>query len=178
MSPLDAKRSREAFPRPRRVAYDGEERAADARPMIKPTASQVDAARRLLARETDEGDGAEARADAARRAYEKIVGHLGTLVGEAAARALFARSVKLTAPEFPALAKIPLALECAEALGDQLTACLRGQTPDAVTETVVALCATLLALLGTLIGERLTAKVLRDSWAAFPVSSPSKETTR
>ncbi len=145
--------------------------------MKAPTTAQLNAARRLLAREAQEAESAEERATAARRVCETIVAHLSTLVGPSAARALFARSVKLSAPDFPCLGKVDLAVERAPNLPEQLEACLRGENPDAVTEASLALYATLLALLGTLIGERLTSEVLRDSWPVFRVSSAPKEET-
>jgi hypothetical protein len=143
--------------------------------MKKATHIQVDAARRLLAREAPADESTEEQAAAAGRAYEKVVAHLGTLLGPVAARALFARSVKLSAPEYPCLGRIDLSDERPDRMREQLVRCLEGEPPEVVAETAVALFATLLALLGRLIGDPLTAQLLRDSWRAFRAARDVKE---
>ncbi len=143
--------------------------------MKKPTPSQMDAARRLLAHEAQGVESAEERAAVGRRVYEKTVSHLATILGSTGARLLFTRSVKLTAHEFPCLRAVNLGVDGDVALGEQIEVCLRVETPDAVTETMVSLYATLLAVLETLIGEELTTTVLRDPWPAFRASNPKKD---
>ena len=138
--------------------------------MRRPTGAQVGVARRLFALEAREGGAtAEDYAAAAGRIHEKLFARLTALVGAAAARALFLRSLRLTAVEFPYLGKVVLDPNSAES--EPLVQCLRAQEPEAVEEATVALCAALLSLLETLIGERLTANVLRSAWPAFDVTT-------
>jgi hypothetical protein len=144
--------------------------------MKKPTASQVDAARRLLARDAQGARSTEEQRAVSLRACDKTVSHLATFLGSAGARAVFARSVRLTAPDFPRLRKVQPAAEGDESPSVQMEIALRGETPDAVAETMVALHATVLALLETLIGERLTSAVLRDAWPDLRASDPKEET--
>jgi hypothetical protein len=123
----------------------------------------LNAARQLLAREAQGAASAEDRAAAAGRVCEKVFASLTPLVGKAAASALFARCLTLTAPDFPCLGKINLA-ERDESPAALLVLCLREETPVTLDEAWVALWATLLTLLSALIGARLTMQVLRMAW--------------
>jgi len=148
-------------------------------PMKHPTPSQLDAARRLFACEGQGrggSTGAEERAAAGPRIFDETLARLATVLGSTGARALFARSVKLAAPAFPSLAAVRVSVEGDDGLGEQVALCLRGQTPEQVTDTMVKLYATWLAQLETLIGEQLTTAVLRDSWPAFRAGAPEEET--
>jgi hypothetical protein len=144
--------------------------------MKTPTASQVDAARSLLARGAQGARTTEERRAASLRACDDTVSHLATFLGSAGARAIFARSVRLTASDFPRLRELHLAVDGEERPGEQIEIGLRGETPEAVFETMVALHAMLLALLETLIGERLTSALLRDVWPGLRASDPKEET--
>jgi hypothetical protein len=144
--------------------------------MNNPTQSQLDAARRMLARETGKRTSAEDRAAAARAVYDAVSQQLATLVGVKASRALFARSVKLAARDNSICLLIAAGIPRGESLGDELFARLRAVPPEVATEAAEELFATLLALLGTLIGDRLTAKVLRDSLPPVNATAPEKET--
>ena len=142
--------------------------------MTKPTPSQVDAARGLLAREARDGESAEARAAAGRRVFDKVIAHLGKLIGAAAARALFERSVKLVTPGRPRLGQ---GGPFGGNLGEHVESCLLGASVDEIDESLVAIFAMLFALLSTMSGERLTEKVLRESWPAAGAGG-SKEKTK
>jgi hypothetical protein len=144
--------------------------------MKTPTTSQLDAARSLLAREWQGSTHAEERAAAGRRVYDETLARLATVLGSTGARALFARSVKLAVPAFPGLAAVHVSIVGDDSLGEQIALCLRGQTPELATETMVTLYATWLAQLETLIGEALTTAVLRDSWPTFRAGTPEEET--
>jgi hypothetical protein len=146
--------------------------------MKKPNTEQVRAARRLLAHEAQGMGSAEEQAAAAGRVHAKIFARLATLLGAGGARALYARSVRLTTGEHPCLQGVNFdAKQPTESVMGELTTCLRGEAPAVAVETAVALCAVLLALLTTLIGERLTFQVLRSAWPTFDVSDPTKEET-
>ena len=124
-------------------------------------AIHLDLADRLLARERT-GEGAEEGAAAAIRVYEKLYLSLAPLVGATGFRALFARSVKLTTPEFPFLGGFHAGQPEATANGLRLS--LQGQAPEAIRDGAVALFGAFFALLATHIGGRLTAQVIMSVW--------------
>jgi hypothetical protein len=143
--------------------------------MRKPTAAYLNAARRLHAHEARGAESAEERAAAAGRVCEKVYARLTPLVGTAAASALFSRCMTLTAPDFPCLGKINLA-ERAESPAQLLVLCLREEPAATIDAASVALWATLLALLSTLIGARLTLQVMRKAWPDLDVGAFEEET--
>jgi hypothetical protein len=143
--------------------------------MRKATAAYLNAARRLHAREAQGAESAEERAVAAGRVCEKIYARLTPLVGKAAASALFSRCMTLVAPDFPCFGKINLA-ERAESPAELLGLCLREEPAATIDAASVALWATLLALLSTLIGARLTVQVLRKAWPDLDVGAFEEET--
>ena len=143
--------------------------------MQRQTTAQLAMVRRLCAHEAG-GPGVEAHAAAAERVHQKIFARLASLLGVAGARALYARSVKLTMPGFPRLNTVDF--DSARPTVDPtepLMMHLRGEPPAAALETAVAVGANLLALLTTLIGQRLTFRVLRSAWPAFEVRDPNEE---
>jgi hypothetical protein len=142
--------------------------------MKKPTKVQTDAAWRLFELEDHGVEGENAAA--AGRMHQKMFARLATLLGAGGARALFARSVKLTMTDFPCLRSVDFDATPPESAAEKLVTCLRGEAPAAATDTAVALCAQVLALLSTLIGERLTSQVLRSVWPTFVFAPPNEET--
>lgn len=148
--------------------------------MNKPSSLPSSVARWLLANETNADADADAGVAAAGRVLHKIFDHLASLVGTEGARALFARSVRLTASDFPPLGRINRGPGRIESSVEQIVSCLRGESPDVVAASTVALCTTLLALLDTLIGEKLTMVVLKKAWPEIDVvaAKASKEETK
>jgi hypothetical protein len=144
--------------------------------MNGPTAAQTTVSRRLFAHES----GADPQGDvhaAATRILSKLFTRLASLVGAGGARALYERSVKVTARDFASYARAtPIAPD--ERPGDRIVAALRDAGEPRVEEATVALVSTLLTLLATLIGERLTAQVLRTAWPDFDVTAAKEETNR
>lgn len=126
--------------------------------------AQRELATQLLAQE-QQGDSAQERAAAAARVYEKLQLHLAPLVGGTGFRALFARSITLTAPRFPFLAGLT-EVKPDDAAG-ALRACLQAETPEVVTEVAVSVFGAFLSLLATYVGERLTAQLLRAAWPSL-----------
>lgn len=141
--------------------------------MRRPTAAQMEGARQLFALEAHKAATSEDYAAAAGRVHDKLFARLASLVSVEGARAIFTRSLKLAAIDFPCLGTVDRDARSTESKA--LVDCLRGQAPAAVIETAVALYATLLSLLETLIGARLTVSVLRTAWPAF---GATKEETR
>ncbi len=143
--------------------------------MKRPNAAQWETARRLFALETHKGESADERAETARRVHEKLFARLAPLIGTAGTRALFARCVRLTAPDFPCVGGVDFDAEPTASPAEKLVTCLRAEAPDRITEATVAVCATMLALLATLIGERLTSQVLKKAWPDFDMSNYKEE---
>jgi hypothetical protein len=133
--------------------------------MTRPSAGQLDRARRLLASEAGSGGGSEGAAEAAARVYERLDAQLAPLLGRAGVRALFARSAKLAETELASLA---------DATEDsaKLSARLQSLEATAAGEAAVALFGSFLELITTFIGERLTVQVLRSAWPAIEETAP------
>lgn len=119
----------------------------------------------------------EERAAAAGRVQDKLFARLASVLGAGGARALFARSVRLAAGDHACLRNVDFDAKPTEGVAELLAAHLHQEDPAVALEGVEALCATLLALLMTLIGERLTFQVLRSAWPTFDVSAPPNEET-
>ena len=142
--------------------------------MRRPNDEQVKTARRLIAQEGQTAEDADDCAVAG-RLHAKLFARLASLIGTSGARALWERSMKLTASEFPVLGKVDFKAKPTDSPADVLVTCLRGEAPEAIRETAVAVCAMLLALLATLIGERLTIRVLRAAWPDFDAPNEENE---
>jgi hypothetical protein len=124
----------------------------------QPDPELVEWARRLLAHEAA-AVSADEPGPVAGRVFDKLHENLVPLLGAAGVDALFARSVMLVQARHAIFGE-------ASVLGGapRLRACLRAGDPDISTESAAALFGTFLALLTTLIGERLTAQALRSAW--------------
>jgi hypothetical protein len=146
--------------------------------MKKPSAAHTDAARRLVAQEANGAQSIEEHAAAAERVHARIFARLASLLGATGTRALFTRSVRLTLSNYPRLRNVSFDAKPNEGPMEPLAAYLREEDPAIAVETAVALCAALLTLLSTLIGERLTFQVLRSAWPDFDASAPPKEETK
>lgn len=131
-------------------------------------------ARKLLAHEIGDARTPEDVAAAATRACRKIADHFARLVGKAGVRALFERSVTLTAKSVPWLAdamRAPAssADERSEDEWASLRAALEAQKPKQAIETMVVLLATLLQLIARFIGNELVLSLLGELWpGVFP----------
>jgi hypothetical protein len=143
--------------------------------MARPSEAHVEAAKRMLSRESASGGNAELRAAAPGRVYETLFESLAPIIGEAGVRALFARSVRLTKAEFPCLGELLLTAEPPESsaqVAAQLVRCLSKLEPAAASAAATGLYAMLLGLMSNFIGDRLVWKLVR---IALPETSP-KET--
>jgi hypothetical protein len=135
--------------------------------MSRPSATQVEKARRLLASEGATWSSSEECAAAAWRVYEKLNARLAPLLGATGVQALFVRSAKLTQADFASLAEVATP----EGL-TKLGSCLQALDPAIAAEAAATLFGTFLELIGTLIGERLTVVVLRSAWPAIEETAP------
>ena len=137
--------------------------------MTKPSATQVDRAKRVLMYEGCAGSSSEECAAAAWRVYEKLNARLAPLLGSAGVEALFVRSAKLVQAQYGFLAEVatPGGMRT-------LGAALQALDPAAATEVAAALFGTFLELMSTFIGERLTVLILRSAWPTIEDKSPTE----
>jgi hypothetical protein len=135
--------------------------------MSRPSATQAERAKRLLASEGAPWSSSEECAAAAWRVYEKLNARLSPLLGSAGVQALFVRSAKLAQAEFPSLAEVATP----EGL-TRLGPCLQALDLTIAAEAAAALFGTFLELMTTFIGERLTVLVLRSAWPEIEETAP------
>jgi hypothetical protein len=146
--------------------------------MASPISTHVEAARRLLesAHVSASGGSAEELAAAACRMYQTIVQSFAPVLGATGIRALFARSVKLTAAEFPCLVRTPLVpvasapAEDHERVVEHVVVSLGRLEPAAAAEVAIAVCASLLGIMTKLIGEPLVWQIIRPALPVIDVS--------
>lgn len=140
--------------------------------MSRPSVTQAEKAKRLLASEGAPWSSSEECAAAAWRIYEKINARLAPLLGLAGVQALFVRSAKVAQAEFPSLAEVA----APEGL-TRLGSCLRALDSTVAAEAAATLFGTFLELMTTFIGERLTVLVLRSAWPAIEETAPRETKT-
>jgi hypothetical protein len=136
--------------------------------MMRPSAAQDERARRLLSAEGDSGASADECAAAAVRVHDKLAAQLVPLLGAAGVQALFARSAKLAGAERALLADLADGIDATT----RLRAILQALEPAAARDAAAALFGTLLDLIVTFIGERLTVQALRGAWPAIAETAP------
>ena len=128
----------------------------------------MERARRLLSAEGDSGASSQACAEASARVYDKLSAQLIPLLGVAGVQALFARSAKLAAAHHACLAELADGIDAST----RLRASLQALAPEAASETAALLFGTLLELIVTFIGDRLTVQALRSAWPAIDETVP------
>jgi hypothetical protein len=139
--------------------------------VTEPTSDQLALANRLLAHEREAG--ATVRTAAA-RTVAKIFFELLPLIGSTGVLALFARSVLNAKGRCKALGGLVITVDSIDAACGHLERHLDA-TPDAeVVELGTTLTASLLSLISTFIGERLTLQLLHNAWPALILTKESK----
>ena len=113
-------------------------------------------------------------ADAAIELWEKLATEIISLVAEGGFNALYARSVFLAQSSFPWLAASSLAPQTDHRFA-QLKISLAEQTPAHASEANRLLLITFTDILASLIGESLTAGILRSAWGNDASDSADKE---
>jgi len=136
------------------------------------SALEIAALRRLAVRVLRHQAGpdadAAALAVAARQVYDELAGVLAPLIGQVGIDALAARAVHLAQREYPWLAKAQNQEETEGPLS-HVSISLEQQDPALATEAAAAVLATFTGLLVTMIGEPLTARLMRQAWPdGFP----------
>lgn len=112
--------------------------------------------------------------DAAMNLWEKLATEIISIVGEGGLHSLYGRSVFLAQPTFPWLAANALSPQTDQCFA-QLKLCLERQTPEQVGAANRLLLITFTDILAALIGEQLTASILRAAWGDIASCRTSKE---
>jgi len=113
-------------------------------------------------------------ADASITLWEQIATQIISIIGEGGFNSLYARSVFLTRSTFPLLAVGPLPPEADQRFAG-LKISLEGKTPAQASEANSLLLNTFTDILVSLIGEPLTANILRSAWSNNASDNDDKE---
>jgi hypothetical protein len=104
-------------------------------------------------------------ADVAINLWEQMATQIISVVSEGGFNSLYARSVFLTQQAFPWLAASVLSPQTDHRFAELKTS-LEGQTPAQASEANRLLLITFTDILASLIGERLTTRILRLAWGS------------
>lgn len=113
-------------------------------------------------------------ADVAINLWEQMATHIIQLVGEDGFNSLYARSVFLAQMTFPWLTASPLSPQTDHRFAD-LKMRFEGQTPEQARQANSLLLITFTSILASLIGEQLTASILRAAWGNDASNRAGKE---
>jgi hypothetical protein len=140
--------------------------------MTQTSATATEVARGLWVRDAvDVGAPEEVTAEAERICAQLQTG-LARWVGSAGYRTLLHRAVELARPEHPALGK----LLCNGSDGEEIAAAVRAHGAAEVTAGIVALVATVIDLLGRIVGEEMAVELVKQTGAASPRGASNTET--
>jgi hypothetical protein len=121
-----------------------------------------------------EPDARREMADRLLWSWQQIALHLTPLIGEAGFQSLYARTVHLAIPHVAGLRPAPKSTSFDAAL-ERLKEDLESLAPVDAERAGQMLLATFTELLSTLIGEALTARILRSSWTGKAGDSHAQE---
>jgi hypothetical protein len=127
--------------------------------------AQTDLVARLLAFEMRSAVTSEERADAAARLFDKTFAVLSPVIGGAGVEAIFERSVRLTRRDFPCL-DLVRSTQAGKPVDPRqcLVPCQQWNERVQYESVATALYAQFFALMGTLIGEALAARLILTAW--------------
>ena len=130
---------------------------------------------KVLAQHAGAAADAKALAAAARRVYDDLDRVSAPLIGQVGVDALTGRAFHLVQQEYPSLvnAREP---QQGERPFDQVIFSLERQDPAVAIEAAGSVFATFAGLLITLVGEHLTASLLRKAWPGAFADAGSEET--
>jgi hypothetical protein len=118
---------------------------------------------KALAQRAGSAAGAGPLAAAAQSAYADLAREAAPLIGQVGVDALTGRTLYLAQRKYPWLVHTREPDQWKGAFA-QIVFCLERQDPAVASEAAGAVFATLTGLLGTLIGEPLTVRLLRKAW--------------
>jgi hypothetical protein len=113
-------------------------------------------------------------ADTATDLWEKLADEIISIVGEAGFNSLYERSVHLAQPTFPWLPPCPSPPQAHYRFAELRTH-LADQTPAHACAANSLLLTSFTDILASLIGEQLTASILRSAWGTLASAPPTKE---
>ena len=113
-------------------------------------------------------------ADVAMELWEKLADDIISIVGEAGFNSLYERSVHLVQPAFPWLPPCLSPPQTHHRFAE-LKARLADQTPADAHAANSLLLTTFTDILASLIGEQLTASILRSAWGNLASATADKE---
>ncbi len=113
-------------------------------------------------------------ADAAMDLWEKLADEIISIVGEAGFNSLYERSVHLAQPTFPWLPPCPSPPQTHHRFAELRTR-LADQTPAHARAANSLLLTSFADILASLIGEQLTANILRSAWGDLASVPSAKE---
>ncbi len=157
--------------------------AADA--LIHGPSTDAELARRLLARETHEthethdtlntphGDDTASLLAAGERVLQKLHDHLSLWFGAEGFSALFSRAVDRTRPQHPVLANLVHKNPSDHRVSGFIDATRTNAPAADVRQALQALIATVFALLGRLVGEKMTMRLVEQIWPGLSRSDPT-----
>jgi hypothetical protein len=128
-------------------------------------------ARRIMTEEHPPGHTSQDVAASAVRIYATWLTSLSAILGETGSSALFRRSLRLTEVTFPLFSAVRDAHM--NSVLSAVNTCLQAQDANVAHEAAMELLAIHLELLTTLIGQRLTEQLVRDTWP--DLSIPTRE---
>ncbi len=120
-------------------------------------------AAKALARRAGSATGAAAIAAAAQRAYEDLTRVSSPLIGQVGVDAMTGRTLYLAQRQYPWLVRTSEPDQWKGPFA-QIVFCLEQQDPAVAGEAAVAVFTILTGLLGTLIGNPLTTRMLQEAW--------------
>jgi hypothetical protein len=113
--------------------------------------------------------------DAAVLIWEQMAAQIISIVGEGGFNVLYSRSLILAQSTYFLLEFDPHTTQTGPRFAE-LKTCLERQTPEHAREANVLLLITFTDILASLIGERLTTRILRLAWGYDAANSAGKET--
>jgi hypothetical protein len=125
------------------------------------SSAALDVARRMLALGTDAPSDPKVAGDALHRACVRVTANLRDAMGEGGADALLARALARTEAHHPALKNIRR-LNGADFHLDGVIASIEAHGVATVTAAIEALLATLVDILGRLIGDDMALRLIND----------------
>ena len=118
---------------------------------------------KALARRAGSATGAAATAAAAQRAYEDLTRVSAPLIGQVGIDAMTGRTLYLAQRQYPWLVRTPEP-DHWEGPFAQIVFCLEQQDPAVAREAAVAVFTIFTGVIGGLIGNPLTTRMLQEAW--------------
>jgi hypothetical protein len=114
-------------------------------------------------------------ADSAIYLWEQMAAKIISIIGESGFNSLYARSVTLTQSTFPWLASREMSFQTDDHRFAELRISFEKQASEQISEANCLILITFTDILASLIGEQLTASILRSAWGNDASNIAGKE---